>query len=196
VTFGGSNVDSVVETKMKPSVCILWVIAAIISGIMLLGCNPGTEDQDSLAPLVVDKESPLLLEEPSGPQETTRTAADAENAACFVCHENYREEPLAKSHAGKNVSCTQCHGKSYPHRNDENHATPPDRMFPVTAIVKLCTSCHTDESISAETEQRVRKDQPDKPASEPVVCTDCHGTHRLKTRTMRWNKETGALITD
>ena len=181
---------------MKQSVCICWVIAATISAIILLGCQPDTEDEDTLAPLVVDKESPLLLEETSAPRQAARTEADAENAACFVCHENYREELLAKSHAGNNVSCTKCHGKSYPHRNDENHATPPDRMFPVTAIVELCTSCHTDESISVETEKRVRKDRPDKPASEPVVCTDCHGKHRLARRTMRWNKETGALITD
>ncbi len=28
------------------------------------------------------------------------------------------------------------------------------------------------------------------------VCTDCHGEHRLKVRTRRWDKETGKLVSD
>jgi hypothetical protein len=26
------------------------------------------------------------------------------------------------------------------------------------------------------------------------VCTDCHGSHKLKVRTRMWDKETGKLI--
>jgi hypothetical protein len=35
---------------------------------------------------------------------------------------------------------------------------------------------------------------PEKRDVSQIVCTDCHGEHRLKNRTVRWNKTTGDLI--
>src|SRR5512136_2071651 len=53
---------------------------------------------------------------------------------CFACHANYREEPLAATHAARSVGCMDCHGKSNEHRNDENNTTPPEAMYARDAI--------------------------------------------------------------
>ena len=65
-------------------------------------------------PLVVDLDAPLLLDEPTEEQQAfagMTTQAAVENAACFVCHANYRSELLANQHAGANVGCSGCHGE-------------------------------------------------------------------------------------
>ncbi|MBN2137372.1 MAG: cytochrome c3 family protein [Sedimentisphaerales bacterium] len=158
-------------------------------------CRRGADDNtDDLSPLIIDKDAPLLLDEPELSATTGNTAAAVENAACFVCHANYTEEPLVSIHARKDVGCTKCHGKSYLHRNDENHQTPPDRMFGADTVVALCTECHHAHEISDEKLESMRKKRTDKPASAPAVCTDCHGKHRLTTRTVRWNKSTGERL--
>ena len=37
---------------------------------------------------------------------------------------------------------------------------------------------------------------PAKTHVEDLLCTDCHGDHRLKVRTVRWDKHTRKLIAD
>jgi hypothetical protein len=153
---------------------------------------------DAPPPLVIDEDAPLLLDEPAesekhSPASTTRALKD--NIACFVCHANYREEALASQHAVKNVGCVDCHGPSYAHRNDENNITPPDRMYPADKIDQACRKCHTTHDVPAAKviacwQQRYA----DKTTAETIVCTDCHGDHRLKLRTVRWDKKTGKLL--
>ena len=84
-----------------------------------------SETSGGLPPLVIDTSDPLLLDEPD--EETiaaANTEAAKENAACFVCHTNYRTEFLASRHAKVNISCYRCHGESLEHQNDENNTTP------------------------------------------------------------------------
>ncbi|MBN2270542.1 MAG: cytochrome c3 family protein [Sedimentisphaerales bacterium] len=184
-----------IET-MNRYIFILMALVAAIGGVALIGCG-GDNSEDDTAALVVDTDSPLLLAEPSENGEASgppATKAAVENAACFVCHANYVEEKLAAGHAAINVGCTKCHGQSHPHRNDENHTTPPDRMFAIEAVVPLCQECHKSAKIDPQEIETVRREQPGKPASEPVVCTDCHGKHRLPNRAVRWDKTTGKLI--
>lgn len=150
-------------------------------------------------PLIIDTGAPLLLEEPgetdNSPSESAaKTIAD--NSACFVCHVNYSEEPLARDHAKAGLGCVDCHGDSFAHRNDENNTTPPDTMYPSNKIVSFCHECHATHDapavdvIALYLERGLSKSDPAK-----IVCTDCHGEHRLQVRTVRWNKETGKLIT-
>ncbi len=181
---------------MNRYVSVLLVFIAVAGGIALIGCGSDDTDDD-LAPLVVDTGDALLLAEPSensGASSPPATQAALENAACLVCHANYAEEELAADHAAADVGCTKCHGQSHPHRNDENHTTPPDHMYALDAVVPLCQQCHQSARIDPQEIETVRREQPDKPASEPVVCTDCHGKHRLTSRTVRWDKTTGKLI--
>jgi len=155
------------------------------------------EDQKKgLPPLVVDKNAPLLLEEPpeKDPWEVpSRPAAD--NTACYVCHTNYDEETFAVVHAKANIGCVKCHGASYPHRNDEDNITPPDVMFPPGKIESNCRECHRKHNVPPrEVVLRWRQRCPEKTKPEEILCTDCHGNHRLKSRTVRWDKTTGKLL--
>jgi hypothetical protein len=145
-------------------------------------------------PLVVDKDAPLLLDAGEKPAAKPTRAA-SENQACFVCHANYQEEPLAALHARKNIACSKCHGDSFPHRNDENNTTPPDVMYPLDAIVAACRECHkTHDAAPEEVVARWLERCPQKTDPKMLVCTDCHGRHRLKVRTVRWDKKTRKLI--
>ena len=149
-------------------------------------------------PLVFDKDAPLLLDEPGESEKhslasTTRALKD--NIACFVCHANYREEALASQHTEGNVGCVDCHGPSYAHRNDENNITPPDRMYPADKVDQACRKCHSTHDVPAAKviacwQQRYA----DKTTTGTIVCTDCHGDHRLEVRTVRWDKKTGKLL--
>ncbi|MHC4742654.1 MAG: cytochrome c3 family protein [Planctomycetota bacterium] len=183
---------------MKQWVPALLILLGIFAELILTGCCRDDTDED-LAPLVVNTDTPLLLEEPeeteSGPAKKL-SEAETENAACFVCHANYTEDPLVKQHIKKDIACVNCHGKSYAHRNDENHTTPPDHMFGAETVVQLCTKCHDAHKISDEKLEELKNRRKDKPESAPVVCTDCHGKHRLAKRSVRWNKTTGELIKD
>lgn len=174
---------------------MVLAVVAVITSVVPAGCNrpgkTGTErakdaagvGQGGLRPLVVDMEAPLLLEEPPQGRGTPGLATNAarENTACFVCHANYQEEKLTTLHSAADVGCTRCHGKSYPHRNDENHTTAPDKMFGADEIRVFCRTCHP-------------KGDPDKRDLQKKPCTDCHGNHRLKRRSVRWDKKTGELV--
>lgn len=198
------------------------------------GCTQPSNDEDgrtnTLPPLLVDKDAPLLLNEPllsNEPAEIGKhtTRADTKNATCLVCHANYAEEPLALWHAKADIACSDCHGESIAHKNDENNTTPPDKMYPAGDIDPACQKCHPTHDVQpAEVVRRwkertgnektdvlckecheshdvpaaavVRKWQKQtgqKEQAEPITCNDCHGNHRLKIRSVRWDKKTGKL---
>ena len=147
-------------------------------------------------PLVVDKSAPLLLDEPPevDPLETPK-GAGAKNDSCFVCHTNYEEEPFAVVHAEVNVGCIKCHGKSYAHRDDEDNVTPPDVMYWPEKIESNCQECHdTHDAPAAKVIALWQERCPAKTDPKALVCTDCHGQHRLKLRTVWWDKKTRKLI--
>ena len=147
-----------------------------------------------LPPLKVDKDAPLL-DEPTKKDKERTSKPRADNGACHVCHTNYQEEPLAVTHARANVGCVKCHGQSIAHRNDEANVTPPETMYPVAKIDAACRKCHEAHDVpAAKVIARWQAKCPSKTNAKEIVCTDCHGEHRLKLRTVRWNKETGKLL--
>ena len=142
-----------------------------------------------LPPLVIDKS--LRLDEPDKQADTSHLKI---NQSCFVCHNNYQEEPMVTWHAKEGVGCVDCHGKSLAHRNDEDNITPPDVMFRMDTIEKACQECHEEHiawprDVLALWQQRC----PEKEDFSTVVCTDCHGQHRLERRVVQWDKRTGKL---
>jgi len=150
----------------------------------------------ALLPLKVNKSAPLLLLEEPAAKEAKDQAFLKMNDACFVCHDNYRAEPLAVSHAKQGVGCVKCHGASLAHREDEDNVTPPDKMF---ALAKIDASCQADchdmhDAPAREVLKRWQQRCPEKTDASQVVCTDCHGYHRLPRRTVRWDRDTGALL--
>ena len=153
--------------------------------------------KSDLPPLIIDDDEPLLLLE--APEEEEKSALEtnalAESQACFVCHVNYQKEPLAAGHAKMGFSCVTCHGDSFAHRNDENNTTPPDRMVPPDHIEKMCKECHkTHDAPAIKVIARWQKRCAHKTDPKTIVCTDCHGQHRLKVRTVQWDKKTGKLL--
>jgi len=151
-------------------------------------------------PLRVDKSAPLLLEDPP-PSETPDDPWEvpagpmADNSFCHCCHTNYEKEPFAVWHQKANVGCVKCHGESYAHRDDEDNATPPEIMYWPERIQKNCEKCHDEHDVSAvEVISRWQQRCPAKTDPATVVCTDCHGQHRLRFRTVWWDKKTGELI--
>ncbi|MBN2476598.1 MAG: cytochrome c3 family protein [Pirellulales bacterium] len=147
-------------------------------------------------PLVIDKGAPLLLgDAPEEDPFAVPSGPVADNLACHCCHMNYEEEPFAVAHAKTNVGCVKCHGQSYAHRDDEDNITPPEVMFPPDKIEANCQTCHdTHDAPAAKVIALWKERCPEKANPEDLLCTDCHGEHRLKIRTVRWNKETRELI--
>ena len=68
-------------------------------------------------------------------------------------------------------------------------------MYWSERIDPACTECHkTHHAPAREVIARwnTRSAKMDKPGQ--IVCTDCHGNHRMELRTVRWNKRTGKLL--
>lgn len=142
-----------------------------------------TEAKKNETPLLLDEEPLLLLdddsdgEQPDGPQ--------ADNSRCFVCHVNYMEEDVAVIHARADIGCADCHGESDEHIADESWAsggngTAPATMFPKPKIVPFCMGCHPKDKIDTVQHKPLFADM------GKMVCTDCHGKHRLYARKCKW----------
>lgn len=172
---------------------LVGICVALAAALALAGENDAKKTPGP-PPLKVSKEAPLLLDaaKPSG------DASDgpvADNTACFVCHGNFQDEPLAAVHAKANVGCMKCHGSSAAHRNDEDNITPPEIMYPAAKIDAACRKCHEDHNVAAaKVIAQWQKRCPQKTDPTLIHCTDCHGEHRMKVRTVLWNKETGKLL--
>ena len=148
-------------------------------------------------PLVIRKDAPLLLLDEPKPAAAKATGKPrANNEPCFVCHGNYREEPLVEQHAKENLGCVECHGSSPAHRDDEDNITPPDLLYASDKIDRMCQKCHEDHTAPVRKVISVWQQKcPAKSDPASLVCTDCHGAHRLPARTVRWDKNTRKLIT-
>ena len=165
---------------------------------LALGADYKGETSSGPPPLVVDSDAPLLLDEPTQEHQASvgvTTQAEIENADCFVCHANYRYETLVNDHARANIGCAVCHGQSFEHKNDENNTTPPEKMYPADRIDSFCQGCHNSHDVPpSKVVAHWLKRYPDKTVPDKNVCTDCHGEHRMKVRTIIWDKKTGKLI--
>jgi len=115
----------------------------------------------------------------------------ADNSRCHVCHINYDEEQFAVKHAKHGVGCQQCHGPSDEHCGSESHEIAPDIIYPLDRIAPACLKCHEPKTLADQemhTLNLIGTPQAKK------VCTECHDTHRLARRTVRWDKATRKLL--
>lgn len=120
-----------------------------------------------------------------------RKVIPADNDRCHVCHINYADEKLALTHAKQGVGCEKCHGPSNAHCGSETHEIPPDIMYPHPKINPSCMTCHPKEKLGGQ-EMHCMVLDPNPPMKR--YCTDCHGTHRLSERKVRWDKATRNLL--
>ena len=121
------------------------------------------------------------------------TAAAAEEA-CRTCHPDVKIEYEASVHAAE-FSCTVCHGGDATLLSLDAHAVQkgyigkPNRA----AIPALCANCHADpnrmKAFGLPTDQYAQYQtsqhglQLAKGDTRVAVCTDCHGVHRILSRT-------------
>lgn len=155
---------------------------------LALGCAPRDDS-------VLVRHTSDGRQTPPAPEESSTRAAN--NDVCLVCHLNYEAEPLVVEHARRGIGCVRCHGDSWEHADDEGHETPPDIMFPPEAIDAACQKCHPTHDVAAsEVLARWRERGAEKENPATAVCTDCHGRHRLESRTVRWDRTTGKLTLD
>jgi len=151
-------------------------------------------------PLRLSDEPPLLLDD--NPLEGRPDAEMADNSRCHVCHLNFAMEELATVHAREKIGCADCHGNCDAHIDDESWAsggpgTPPEIMYPPEKIDPACQKCHhSHDAPAAEVIARWRQRCPQKTDPEQIVCTDCHGHHRVKSELRKawWDKRTGKPI--
>lgn len=126
---------------------------------------------------------------------TTPPAKQAvDNSRCHVCHLNFSDDVMAVNHAKYGIGCEKCHGASDDHAADEANITPPQIMYPHEKIDTSCKVCHPDPMdrivLGARYCLQVLLTEEEK----KKVCTDCHGTHKMAQRQVRWNKTTGAIL--
>jgi len=125
------------------------------------------------------------------------------NQFCSACHYGFSDEELARTHEKAGIGCERCHGESERHRSDENNITPPEIMYPRARINPTCMMCHPRHEIRHVAHHkellagaRTVFDSANEDVSQ-IYCTDCHARdHRINIRTIRWNKQTGELITE
>jgi formate-dependent nitrite reductase cytochrome c552 subunit len=167
-------------------------LVAVVFAFVYMASVSGPDMQAlAIPPLSLDGYRDEKL--PEAPKKKVEVKVD--NGACYVCHGNYDGEELALTHAKEAVGCADCHGVSYDHRDDEDNITPPDTMYPADKIDEACRECHDTHDVPAtEVIARWQKRCPSKTDASKLVCTDCHGQHRLKRRTVRWDKKTRKLI--
>ena len=126
---------------------------------------------------------------------TTPPAKQAvDNSRCHVCHINFSDDVMAVSHAKYGIGCEKCHGASDDHAADEANITPPQIMYPHEKIDTSCKVCHPDPMDRIVLGARYCLFVPLTEAEKQKVCTDCHGTHKMAQRQVRWNKTTGAIL--
>lgn len=58
-----------------------------------------------------------------------------------------------------------------------------------------CKGCHESDDVPpVKVVARWKERDLEKIKPEKIVCTDCHGDHRMKVRTIIWDKKTGKLL--
>ncbi|GAF76222.1 unnamed protein product, partial [marine sediment metagenome] len=97
------------------------------------------------------------------------------------------EEELSVTHLEAKVGCTQCHGMSAGHANDEDiGATPPDVMIGSDEINLFCRTCHETHDVKPDKVvtrwlERSKRKPTTQPVQQAVTCTDCHGEHKISS---------------
>ena len=158
-------------------------IAAGVLALLAAGCAGESKGASGAgaAPHPVPQRST-----PKKPIDLSKPPA-VDNSRCYVCHLNYEEETLVRTHAQGAVGCEKCHGESDDHCGDENHETPPDVMFPRDKIAAACWGCHLEVKPGPDF-------RPPAGADAGKVCTDCHFKHRLDRRERVWDKVSGKIL--
>jgi len=134
----------------------------------------------AVAAVILAAGCPIRLRPPS--------PSPADNSFCYVCHVDFSAEELTVTHVRVSIGCDRCHGPSDDHMANEENIIPPDIMYERDKVNSLCSICHGGSLPSNHAEVKLVAPE----SSE--ICTECHGTHRVKDRRRRWDKTTRELL--
>ena len=124
------------------------------------------------------------------------------NVGCINCHgdsfahrndENNTTPPETMYPSDEiDPFCQGCH---------DAHDIPPKKIVARWIEQKAkkpdatCEGCHKEDDVPPEkVVARWKKLDTDKSDPARIVCTDCHGEHRMKVRTVIWDKKTGKVL--
>jgi Cytochrome c3 len=94
---------------------------------------------------------------------------------CASCHTEQVEAFLTHPHAGKGLSCDNCHGKSEKHRLAAGAASP-DRVAAPDEVPGLCGACHIEQRKQYEQSKHGRLVLAQS-KTKAANCETCHGVH-------------------
>ncbi len=188
---------------MKSGKSIIFILAVVSTGAVLsLGlasCTPESADEKVEVEAEEQSVEQTKAEQTEAEPEEPRFVA---NQFCAACHADFIDDKLAVTHEKAGIGCERCHGESERHRSDEDNITPPELMYPKERINPTCMMCHPRQDIKhvpyhkklLEGADTIFDTEPQE-TTAPQYCTDCHGkNHRMKVRTVRWDKFTGELL--
>jgi hypothetical protein len=147
-------------------------LAALSLILICISCRDEPSDSPvSTQPLKTETTSPVNLED----TDATATELVDENpfAGCDMCHIDIVDELAGTKHEAEGVGCIKCHGPSRSHTQDENNEVKPDMVFVREDIDMFCSGCHQCSRPPATAPST-------KPLSAQMVCTDCHGVHKIR----------------
>ena len=183
-----------------------WITIGISLGCLLLSLaasgplEAGEKDTEPAPADVPDSNETAA----AGDYYARPAQAFVANPFCKACHLDFDDEEMALNHEIAGIGCERCHGESLKHRSDEANMTPPQLMYPKERINPTCMMCHPRHDIQHVEDHRpileaglsVFETEPETDDPEAKkYCIDCHGPHhRMKVRTIRWNKATGQIL--
>jgi hypothetical protein len=178
----------------------MLVLAILVSSLLvLMPARCSEQDKARAAPAAADSCQTTPAAEATGAADRKSVPAFVANPFCRACHLDFDEEELALDHELFGIGCERCHGESLRHRSDEANVTPPEMMYAKERINPMCMMCHPRQDLQDRKDHQpileaglsIFESGPSDPDAKEY-CTDCHGvTHRMKTRTIRWDKNTG-----
>lgn len=106
-----------------------------------------------------------------------------DNSACLSCHSYFERDEISEEHEGEGMLCTDCHGLSLAHMEEDPPTSPADVTFTRAEVDAFCNDCHNPrhhpERKTAEFieqwEGYTRANG--RTVTADSVCTDCHGRH-------------------
>ena len=153
------------------------LVATVSLGLSLFSCSRVPRAEDSGGSDATTAAKPADTVEKKDTVETIDPTSV--NATCYVCHMTFVKEDISKVHFKAQVTCIDCHGLSADHANDEDiGATKPDVSYRRDQVDEMCAKCHAEHDVPPA--EVVARFVERKPAERPIVCTDCHGTHRIE----------------
>ncbi len=94
--------------EFRRRILLLTCVAAGIAAGWAAWAGDGDIPKPALPRLKVNKSAaPRLSDAPKKEVPKPGDKPHADNTACFVCHGNYQDEPLAQWHAKANVGCAK-----------------------------------------------------------------------------------------